>query len=297
MNRNVLIVLAGGFLIAVLVALLVQATLSGGEKEEEVVVKEEPKVQIIVAAAPLSRGDTLNEENIKWQDWPKSAVFEGAVVREGDLSPLDMLSGRLRRDVAKGEPVMNTAVFPEDSNLLSVNLEPGLRAFSIDVKASDMVAGFVGPGDHVDIMLTYRETVSYNGPRNPMIDAVLQNTVDSLATETIMENVKVLAVDQAAARGEGAARIGKTVTLEVDRKGAEVLALADEIGDLSLALRGVGDDRILGRSKYITTDERVVNLFEEVQTMLMKMQNAPSQKPKIVRIYSGGSVEELAVQP
>lgn len=297
MNRNVLIVLAGGFLIAVLVALLVQATLSGGGEEDEVVVQQEPQVQIVVAAQQLYRGDTLNEKNTVWQDWPKSAVFEGAVVRDGQVKTTDMISGRLKRDVAKGEPVMQSAVFPKESNMLSVSLPPGMRAVSIEVSSADMVAGFVGPGDYVDIMLTYREEITYDGPPNPMINIMLENTIDSLATETIMENIKVLAVDQVASRGEGAARVGKTITLEVDRKGAEVLKMAAEIGDLSMTLRGVGDDRILGRSKYIVTDARVVSLFDEVQTLLVKMQNAPSQRPKFVRIYNGGSVQELSVQP
>ncbi len=303
MNRNVLIVLAGGFLIAVLVALLVQASLSGGKKEAPVIKAEEPKVKIVVAAAPLKIGDKLSEENVKWLEWPKSASFPGAVIQEDDKKPTEMISGRLRRALKEGEPVVESALVSEtQGNFLAASLGPGMRAFSINVKAATMVGGFVGPGDYVDILLTYRQKINYEGEDNPAIDNMIEMYIDDMATETILQNVKVLAVDQSAFRDEeedGKVKVGKTVTLEVDYKGAEVLALASEFGDLSLTLRRLGDESIVMERPPVTTDARITNIYDEVLREITQAsgQDYTGQNSKVVRIYRGEAVEEISVRP
>ncbi len=296
MNRNVMIVLAGGFLIAVLVALLVQASLSGG-KEEPVVLKEEPKVQIIVASKNLKIGAELSDENMKWQEWPKNAVFPGAVLRKGDKKPSETLDGRLLRDIKEGEPVVKSALVPEtQGNFLAASLGEGMRAFAISVNASSMVGGFVGPGDYVDILMTYKQTIRYNGPENVEITNMIEKNINKLATETILENVKVMAVDQTASRSDDDEKIkvGKTVTLEVDYKGVEVLALASKMGELSLSLRRLGDDGILTERPPVTTDARVTNISDEVYDEMTKI---TGQAAKIVRIYRGDVVEDISVSP
>src|SRR5689334_23209060 len=121
MNRNVMIVLGGGFLIAVLVALLVQASLGSKKKQEPV--KEEPRVQIVVAAADLPVGTELTEANIKYQEWPATGIFPGAIKREGDKKALDMVSGRLLRPLAAGEPVVKSALVKDtEGNFIAASL-------------------------------------------------------------------------------------------------------------------------------------------------------------------------------
>ena len=145
MNRNVLIVLAGGFLIAVLVALLVQAALKGGdEPPQQVTVKEEPKVEIVVATSDIKIGDKITGENVKWQEWPEKGVFPGAIVREEKESVTDALEGRVSRNIAKGEPLSETALVDDSGQNLSGVLEKGMRAFTVGVNATSMVAGFAG---------------------------------------------------------------------------------------------------------------------------------------------------------
>lgn len=298
MNRNVMIVLAGGFLIAVLVALLVQASLSGGQKEQPAF-QEEPKVEIIVAAVDMKIGAELTDENMKWQSWPKSAVFPGAVVREEKKIPSEMLAGRLLREIKAGEPLAASALVPDTAgNFLAATLDVGMRAFAVDVNASSMVGGFVGPGDFVDVILTYKRKIRYEGPENPEIDVMIEKTIDNLATETVLENVRVLAVDQTAMRGgeEEKIKVGKTVTLEVDYKEAEVLALASKMGDLSLALRRLGDETTVAVKPPVTTDARVTSIYDEVYENLLKLEDNTGNNAKTVRIYRGDVVEDVSAR-
>ncbi len=312
MNRNVLIVLAGGFLIAVLVALLVQAALKGGdEPPQQVAVKEEPKVEIVVAAADIKIGDKLTSENVKWQEWPEKGVFPGAIVREEEEEVLDAVEGRVSRGITKGEPLSINAMVDDSGTHLSGVLEKGMRAFTVGVNATSMVAGFAGPGDYVDVLLTYKERVTYEGPDNQYLERLVESNIDSLATETILQNIKILAVDQTARRAstsskgddekkskdESGAKVGKNITLEVTPKQAEILAMAMELGDLNLALRGVGDDVVEKDRGPATTDARVTNIYDEVVQALDKAIEESGQNGKVIRVYRGENVQDITVAP
>ena len=114
MNKQTLIILGGGFFAALLVALLMQAMLGGNSKPE--ILNEEPKVQILIAAKNLSTGDTLGANDMKWQEWPQSSVFSGAITRDSLENPdADLpLTGRLRRNIAEGEPLIKSALVKEE---------------------------------------------------------------------------------------------------------------------------------------------------------------------------------------
>lgn len=302
MNRNVMIVLAGGFLIAVLVALLVQASLSGGKKEPEpIVLKEEPKVQIIVASKDLRIGDELSDDNMRWQEWPKNAIFPGAVVREEDKKPSESISGRLRRAIKEGEPIVDAALIKEQGNFMAASLNPGMRAFSINVSPAGMVSGFVSPGDYVDIILTYRRSVNFPTMAGPDVEETIDEHMDNMATETILQNVKVLAVDQNPGGGEddeAGAQLGKTITLEVDYKSAEVLAMATQMGTMTLTLRRLGDEHIYNTAE-VTTDARITHIYQDILGHVIdpNAQNKTGNASRFVRIYRGDQVESLSVNP
>lgn len=108
MNKNILIVLGGAVVVAVLVAVLVQVSLGGKKKQAPTI--QEAKVEILVASQDLGIGRELQDGDLRWQEWPKSSVFPGAVTRVDGQAPEKALEGRLARDVAKGEPVMNNAL-------------------------------------------------------------------------------------------------------------------------------------------------------------------------------------------
>lgn len=291
MNKNILIVLAGAVLVAVLVAVLMQAMLGGSEPVQEVA--EVPKVEILVASKNLKIGGELKDGDLRWQEWPKSSVFPGAVKRVDDQAASKALEGRLARDVSEGEPVMKTALLAAaKGNFVAASLDPGMRAIAIDVKAANMVAGFIGPGDFVDVILTYKETVKADKDDDPRIKNMVTLSLGKLATETILQNIQVLAIDQSAERPEDdKIVVGKTVTLAVGIEDAERIALAAELGDLSLSLRGVGDDVVFEKKWKTISDARLTNVADEIFDEYQKMKKDTSITPDIVRIYNGSEVQ------
>lgn len=285
MNKNILIVLAGGFLIAVLVAVMLQATLSGSDKKE--VATE--RIQILVAAKDLKVGKDLKEGDLKWQDWPKETSFIGAIVRDDEQPAMGAIEGKLLRSLVKGQPVHSSLVVEEDKgDFLSANVGKGMRAVGVSVKSYVVADRLMRPGDFVDVMVTYK--VSVNRRSNPEA----ANLVSKYATETIIENVRVLAIDsedtKAVDEEEVDEKIKKksskkaTITLEVTPDGAEELVLADRMGDIGFALRSIGD------TQPLTTDLSTTDVgMSKVMTTLTKMTGTSSA----VRIYNGDQTQEV----
>lgn len=311
MNRNLIIVLAGGLLIAVLVAVLVQASLGGGKKKKEAAVAEVKNVQILVAAKNLSVGTELTNENMKWKDWPEAGLFDGAIVRKDDKKPVEALTGRLRRSLNEGEPVMKSALVSEsDGNFIAASLRDGMRAVGLDVKPSMIVGGLLKPGDYVDVIMTYKNKITYGGSDpGSRINDMLELNLDKYATETILQNVRVLAVgdsikDVSEAEGGGGAGKKKakkakvkTVALEVDLRGAEVLSLAKSMGKLTLAMRKLGDDKFYDRQYQVITDERLTEITDEIYGDILEIQKNTGQNGNVVRIYNGYQQEQVPVVP
>jgi len=292
MNKKIMIVLGGAVLVAVLVALLVQVTL-GGKKQ---VAGAEEKVLVLVADKELAIGKELGDGDLRWHAWPKSGLFPGAVLQaKPDQKPLEAVSGRLARKIAKDEPLAKSALLVKGKgNVVAAGLESGKRALAIEVSASKMVGGFIGPGDYVDVILTYKSTIRTNDD-DPRVQKMLALNLDKLATETILQNVKVLAVDQVADRPDDAKiKVGKTVTLAVNTQDSERLALAAELGDLTLALRGIGDEARVEKKWDTVSDKRLTSVVGEIYKQYDKIKKEDSINSNSVRIYSG---EQLTVTP
>jgi pilus assembly protein CpaB len=289
MNKNVIIVLGGALVVAIVVALLVQITL-GGKKPAV----QEARVEVLVAAKDLGIGRELKDGDVSWQGWPEALLVPGAIVREKDQKPLDAMKGRLARNIGKGELMMSSALLGESKgNYVAASLDPGMRAVAISVKAANMVAGFIGPGDYVDVIMTYKASVD---SEDPNIQSMIDRNIKKMATETILQNVKVLAVDQSAKRPEDEKiKVGKTVTLALSASDSEKISLADSIGELTLSLRGVGDNKIVERNWEIVSDARLITIDDEVFTEFMKMKKGAGISSDSVRIYNGSSVMLLPV--
>lgn len=297
MNKNVLIAFGGAVLIALLVAMLMSAMLKGGSKKEAQVVQETPRVQILVASKNLGVGQLLTAEDMKWKVWPEEAVFPGTIVRKGEQKAEEAAKGRLIRPIVMDEPILTPAIVGDAGGFLAATLEPGHRAIAIKVKAESMVAGFINPGDFVDVILTYRASVTA-ASQDPAIENAMQQVIERnlerYATETILQNVKVLGIDQQAVKDEkSGAKVGKTVTLEVDNRGAEVLALASQMGDISLSLRGLGDNAQVDPNGPIVTDARVTKITDEVFDELNAVAGGGTRRNDM-RIYSGGAMTTSA---
>jgi pilus assembly protein CpaB len=284
MNKNVLIVLAGGFLIAILVAVLVQASLGSKKKEA----KDSTNIEILVAARDLAMGKELVAGDLKWQAWPANAVFAGAIQRQGQQAAAEAATGRMLQALSAGQPLHPAMIVGEGagSNFLAVSLKEGMRAVAISVKAQTMAGGFVGPGDRVDVIVTYK--VKIKDKNNMAVKAM----IDQYASETVLENVRVMAADQKAIRQEDKAKVARTVTLEVTAEQAEKLTLASELGDLKLALRGIGDEEVT-RSKEITTDVEVSRVLKS----LSRAQASSGGSSDMVRVYNGQNITNMPVRP
>lgn len=186
---------------------------------------EPAKVFVLVARDPLPRGAFFRPKAVRWQAWPDEQVPDSYILK-GNVTPEDLVGAVLREPVDAGEPVTRgRLVWPGETGFLAAVLEPGMRAVTIGVGDVSGVAGFVFPGDRVDIILAQAIKMSKDVTRR--------------ATVTALEDVRVLAIDQAIDDRSGAPATGKTVTLEVDPKTAEAVSLLPDMGRLSLSLRSL----------------------------------------------------------
>ncbi len=282
MNKNLLIILAGGFLVVILLVVLMSSMMGG--KEDPKPVAAIKKTEILVAARDIKLGKDLTEADLKWQVWPEEALFKGAIKRKDDQSVLDAASGKVLFTLGAGQPVHPDMLAGDGKgNFLAVTLREGMRAVAISVKARSMVGGFVGPGDYVDVILTHKVRVRNRD------DAEVASMINRYASETILENVRVLAIDQTAKREEDKAKVARTITLEVAPNDAQKLALVSEMGDLTLSLRGIGDDT-KSTKRTLTTDSKTSKVLKD----LARIENGGSAN--MIRIYNGDAVENITVR-
>ncbi len=205
-----------------------------------------PATFILVAADTLSAGNFVKAEDLKWQAWPEEGVIDSYSVR-GKREMTDFVGAVVRTSVSGGEPLTDARVaHPGDRGFLAAVLDPGKRAVSVPVNATSGIAGFVFPGDWVDVILTVRfRTESETG-----------KSQERYFSETLLNDIRVLAIDQAVENQDGAVSVAKTATLEVDPKQAEKIAIALEMGGLSLSLHSIAreQDRFAKVARQIGAD-------------------------------------------
>ncbi len=182
-------------------------------------------VQVVVAAQDIPFGKPVDATNLRVMDWPRSALPLGAFTAQADLIPASgMEPRRAKTAMSRGEVVLDSMVsnFGEKVTIVQ-SLGPNTRAIAIRVEAATSVGGFVTPGDRVDVLLT-------------------QGRGEALKTVTIIQNVRVIGVDQQADENKDAPSVARTVTLEVSPEDSQKLALAQKAGTLSLTLRTLEDE-------------------------------------------------------
>ena len=297
MNKNIIVVLGGAILAAVLVAVLVQVTL-GGKKAS--IAPIENSVEVLVAAQDLKAGKELEEGDMRWSEWSQDALFKGVVVRKGEEAADSVLKGRLERSFVEGEALSKRSLLSEtQSNSVSARLKEGERAVSVKVSGSGMVAGFITPGSYVDVILTYKHRVPVEKDEPSEVKDMVNMNIKSMAVETILENIRVLAIDQKAVqKDDDKIKIGKTVTFAVSIRDAEKLALASEMGVLTLVMRGVGDDKPNSEEGEMTstlTDARLTSIDDEIRAASIKLKEESGVNTDFVKIYNGANVQVAPV--
>lgn len=259
-----------------------------------------PMAKVLVAAKDLQPGQRLAEGDLDWKDWPVDEVNpafitdgsvplpsaaaetakpadkpEGAVASvtraATDLATggakADYIGSVVREPILAGEPIVGRKIVRAgDSGYMAAYLEPGMRAMAIRVTVETAAGGFILPGDRVDVLLTRETNLSNAGAP--------EGSRSKFSSSTVMQNVKVLAIDQSTRAGDDEqAVVGATATLELGPRDAEALALAKSEGELSLVLRSYADTG--GPSGRVAPVAR---------------------QSTAVRVYRGGAPEVVVVQ-
>ena len=193
-----------------------------------------PQVQIettevLVAKDDIGVGQTVSAENTAWQTWPAANVGSQFIDKRNRPNALSELSGSIVRIAfANGEPIREAKVLKAGgAGYIAAMLPAGMRAVAMEISPEAGAGGFILPNDHVDVILTRVEKLSQE---------------DSVTAETILADVRVLAIDQTVEEKNGQRVIvGKIATLALTPRQTETLALARRMGTLSLALRGLRD--------------------------------------------------------
>lgn len=234
-RRILLLVLA--FAVASATILIGRAAMTPRVVAEAAPPPPAPTMRVLVAQGDLAAGQFIRPENLRWQPWPTDDV-PAAYVVEGKGGRLEDLVGSVVRSaMSDGEPVTDgRLVRPGDRGFLAAVLTPGDRAVSVPVTVSSGISGFVFPGDHVDVLVTMAFAQENS------------NKFQRHVAETLLTNIRVLAMDQRMDDQNKEPAVAKTATLEVTPKQAESLAVATELGNISLSLRSIGhgdgsDDR------------------------------------------------------
>ena len=240
----------GGLIAAVVfaaIAAIVVLRMSGSSAPIPVAPAPEAKsVNIYVATKPLPVGTTIGEADIGVQPWPENLVLDGFVQADGKTNLVGMVT---RAAIQQSEPLTSSKVAnPNDPNFLAGDLPKGMRVVTIPVNETDGVAGFIFPGDHVDLIYTHDIKVrkKWVNEAHPEDNTGASEEETQTVTETLLTNVKVVAVDQrtsgaGAVDSKGNLIIPRSASLMVSATDSQRVRLANKTGTVSLVLRALAD--------------------------------------------------------
>ncbi len=228
MKRARIIVLAIAFAAAGGAAFIAKGMMSA-PPPTQLVEKKIDTIQVLVAAKDIRLGDSVTTAHMRWQDWPRTAATPGYITRSRQPKALSGLSGAIARaPFLTGEPIKDQKLIKaSEGGVLAAILPTGMRAISTPIREETAAGGFILPNDRVDVIVSRRVRTSRK---------------EEHVSETVLRNVRVLAIGQIIEqKGDKKVANGKTATLELGIRQAEVLALARSMGEISLALRSLAD--------------------------------------------------------
>jgi pilus assembly protein CpaB len=193
-------------------------------------------VDILVAKTDIALGQGVSAQDMQWQVWPVQAASPSFIRRSDRPDAIVALTGAIARGpFVAGEPMREGKLIKANgSGYMAAVLDKGMRAISTEISPETGAGGFILPNDHVDVILSRRERDADKTGGG--------GGGDSHSSETIMANIRVLAIDQTLGEKDGQkVVIGKTATLELTPRQAEQLALSRQLGTMSLSLRSLAD--------------------------------------------------------
>jgi pilus assembly protein CpaB len=192
-----------------------------------------PMDDILVAAKEIKFGSVIESDDMRWQRWPKASVPPGVIRRAAMPNAIAEFKGSLTRDpIGPGEPLYaDRLIQPGNSSFMAAILPAGYRAvaINIDSQGATTAGGFILPNDRVDVIHTYKD------------QAAAGNGSDGMVSETILRNVRVLAIGSVQQQGDQKVVVGNNATLELTPSQVEKIVLAQRTGQLSLSLRSMAD--------------------------------------------------------
>jgi len=191
-----------------------------------------PTVDVLVAKSDIGLGQSVTPEDLLWQTWPAATASNNFIRRSERPEATNEVAGSIARSpFIAGEPIREPKlVKATGSGFMAAMLPTGMRAISTEISPETGAGGFILPNDRVDVILSKREKAGQSG------------ATETVNSEIILANIRVLAIDQAPKEKDGQnAVVGRTVTLELKPEQAETLARARQSGTLALALRSIAD--------------------------------------------------------
>ncbi len=230
MNAVRIAILAAAAIAAIAVAFFVRQAMMV-EPVQTVQVEERPSVRILAARGDLAVGQHVDASDFYWQAWPEEALTRDYIIEGRGQDASDFAGSVVRAPIGQGEPITGRRlVLQGDAGFMSAVLTPGMRALAVPISPETGAGGFILPNNRVDVIVTYVREDEDSGARN-------------FIAETVVENVRVLAIDQIYAEdeeGEGAL-LGETATLELSPDQSRAVMLAVARGNIALVLRSLSE--------------------------------------------------------
>ena len=243
MKRQTLIALGVAIILGLLAVFLANTYLAG--RERQLAQSPQGMVRVAVASVPLNYGDDITVDKVKFVAYPKASLPPGAYHTTATLLP----EGKRRvalRPIQVNQPLLASDLSGEGQNASIAALLPdGMRATTVRINDVSGVAGFIKPNDTVDVLIT-RQALSGAGTGAEDRGEV---------TDVLLQNVRVIAMGQSAASGEGKAKVTRSSTLEVTPVDAQKLVLGQQLGSLSLVLRKPGDEQNIPRVETVSLND------------------------------------------
>ena len=278
--------LVGALVIAVITAVMAKNMLAGAGAQQAAAAPVPVGPKVLVAKKALAVGTIIDADSFAFQPWPKE-LMQSAYYVDGtaDSDAKKLFGTVVRYQISAGQPVTRgSLVGPNDRGFLAAALGAGMRAVTVPVNVSSGVAGFVFPGDHVDIVLTQQVQGGGDGPALKV-------------SETIIRNVRVLATDQRLTDknddGKTEVKTFSNVTMEVTPRIAEKIAVAQSMGSLTLSLRSIADNSAELERAVASGDVKVPANADPSQErqMLLAVANRPNDSN--TTFTTGGDVSRF----
>jgi pilus assembly protein CpaB len=214
--------------------------------EQMAAVEQIQTVDVLVAKKDIPIGTKLVGDSVGWEAWPEKGVGGKFLTRSANPDAAEKVAGAFARSTFfQGEPISEAKLIRTDQGFMSAILPEGKRAVATRIAADTSAGGFILPNDRVDVIMTRQAANGQGG--------------NEYITETILNNVRVLAIDQAIEEKDGEkVVVGQTATLELSPQQAQILTVAQQMSDrLTLALRSIAD----AKDKPGTADADALHLI------------------------------------